>query len=105
LCECAFMRTTIDLPDSLFRAVKTRAVQEGTTLKDLMASYIEAGLCGQGARDISRRRRRPPLPVAIEREPGEPLTRALTNLELEALLEGEDVEGVARRPRNPPSDS
>ena len=31
------MRTTLDLPDTLFREVKTRAVQQGVTLKDLLA--------------------------------------------------------------------
>ena len=43
------MRTTFDLPDPLFREVKTRAVQQGVKLKDLVASYIEMGLRGQCA--------------------------------------------------------
>ena len=37
------MRTTLDLPDPLFREVKIRAVQQGVTLKDLLAQYIQAG--------------------------------------------------------------
>ena len=38
------MRTTLDLPDPLFREVKTRAVLQGVTLKDLLAQYIQAGM-------------------------------------------------------------
>lgn len=40
------MRTTLDLPDPLFKEVKTRAVQLGVKLKELLATYIEAGLRG-----------------------------------------------------------
>ena len=47
------MRTTFDLPDPLFREVKTRAVQQGVKLKDLVASYIEMGLRGQAVATTS----------------------------------------------------
>jgi hypothetical protein len=35
------MRTTIDLPDGLFRQVKTLAVQKGLTLKDFFTAAVE----------------------------------------------------------------
>ena len=96
------MRTTIDLPDLLFREVKTLAVQQGVTLKDLVASYIEAGLRGQSAAVPDTPRQRPSLPVAIPRDPARPLTPALTNRELNALLDEEDL-ATHQRVRNRPS--
>jgi hypothetical protein len=87
------MRTTLDLPDPLFKEVKTRAVQQGVTLKDLLATYIEAGLRGAlpAEPDSASPKKRPPLPVAIPRIPGAPLHPALTNAELHALLADEDL--------------
>ena len=38
------MRTTLDLPDPLFRRLKARAALEGLSLKDLIADYVSAGL-------------------------------------------------------------
>ena len=41
------MRTTIDLPDPLFREAKACAALEGTTLKDLVTRCVEQGLRGR----------------------------------------------------------
>ena len=38
------MRTTVDLPDGLLRALKARAALEGTTLTKLVLSLVERGL-------------------------------------------------------------
>lgn len=38
------MRTTIDLPEELFRRVKARAALEGLKLKELIARYVQRGL-------------------------------------------------------------
>ncbi len=38
------MRTTIDLPDSLFRTLKARAGLSGITLRQLVQQLIEQGL-------------------------------------------------------------
>ncbi len=84
------MRTTIDLPDPLFRAVKTRAVQQGTTLKQLVASYLEAGLRDEPRVRPAAAGGRAPLPTAIARDPAAPLAGALTNRALEALLAREE---------------
>jgi hypothetical protein len=40
------MKTTLDLPDHLVRQAKQRALQQGHTLKDLVAEYIRQGLHG-----------------------------------------------------------
>jgi hypothetical protein len=90
------MRTTIDLPDSLFREAKTRAVEQGTSLKQLVTNYIEAGLRGKTAPLSASQRLRSPSPVAIRREPGAVLTQGLTNRQLNAILEEEDLEITQR---------
>jgi hypothetical protein len=84
------MRTTIDLPEDLFREVKTRAVQQGTTLKNLMKQFILSGLALQepGSKFVARRM---PPPVAIRRIPGQSPRPALSNRELYAILDAEDI--------------
>ncbi|MEO8615985.1 MAG: hypothetical protein ABI600_12655 [Luteolibacter sp.] len=86
------MRTTLDLPDPLFREVKTRAVQQGVTLKDLLARYIQAGMNAPAAIEPARATPQAyPIPIAIRRKEGAPLTPALTNAELNAILDAEDL--------------
>ncbi len=92
------MRTTLDLPDPLFKEVKTRAIQEGVKLKELLAAYIEAGLRGtapeiKAPAPVGVRRE---LPVGIARIPGTPLHPAMTNADLSAILEEEDIENYHR---------
>lgn len=41
------MRTSLDFPDPLFRHLKTRAAQEGSTLRDLVIALVEKGLAAQ----------------------------------------------------------
>ncbi len=93
LCFCAFMRTTIDLPEDLFREAKTRAVQRGTTLKNLITQFVLSGLAVQEAGAAPVGRRMPP-PVAIRRIPGQAPHPALSNRELHAILEAEDIEAT-----------
>ncbi len=92
------VKTTLDLPDPLFKEVKTRAIQEGVTLKELLATYIEAGLRGRPtlASDIDPRANTHPLPIAWERVPGEPPTPSRTNAEIEAILDQEDLDNHHR---------
>ena len=60
------MRTTIDLPEDLFREAKTRAVQQGTTLKNLMTQFIQSGLAVQEpSSKLLVRRMPPPEQVSI----------------------------------------
>ena len=103
LCFCVFMRTTIELPDDLFREAKTRAVEQGTTLKDLMIQFVRSGLGMPAAgRDAGSLRRNPP-PVAIRRIRGRRPSPSPGSGELHALLEAEEVDaarcaGAGRRP-------
>jgi metal-responsive CopG/Arc/MetJ family transcriptional regulator len=39
--ECAFVRTTIELPDSLFREVKATAARQGMRLKDYVTEALQ----------------------------------------------------------------
>ena len=84
------MRTTIDLPEDLFREAKTRAVQQGTTLKNLMTQFILSGLAVQEPSSKLVARRMPP-PVAIRRIPGQSPRPALSNRDLYAILDAEDI--------------
>lgn len=84
------MRTTLDLSDELFREVKTFAVRRGTTLKQLLTQFIVAGLESQAEGSHVKTRRAAP-PVAIRRTSGQPLRSALTNRQMNALLDEEDA--------------
>lgn len=92
------MRTTLDLPDPLFKEVKTRAVQEGMKLKDLLAKYIEAGLRAPQTPETEAAPHKNPyaLPAGIPRTPDSPLHPAMTNAELNAILEEEDIANYLR---------
>lgn len=51
------MKTTVDLPDELMRAVKVRAAQEGRKLKTVMADIVERGLAADPAAAVEPRAR------------------------------------------------
>ena len=68
-----FMRTTVDLPDPLFRQVKARAALDGVKLKDLITRYIESGLRAEGSAPSQERSQRSPLPVIAKANTGVPM--------------------------------
>ena len=41
LCEYVFMRTTIEIPDTLFRKTKATAALRGSTMKELVVRALE----------------------------------------------------------------
>ncbi len=56
------MKTTLNLPDELMRAVKLRAVRENRTMQDLIAELLRRGLMeDSSAADAVRQRMRLPL--------------------------------------------
>lgn len=73
------MRTTIDLPDALFRKMKATAALQGISLKQFITYAVEA--------EISNRQEgsgyRVKLPLIHSKRPG---TLDLTNAEIEDLL-------------------
>jgi hypothetical protein len=62
------MRTTIDIPDPLYRAMKIRAAREGTTVKSIIlegvAYRLRSGLGTENAEG------RPRFPVIHSKNPG-----------------------------------
>lgn len=89
------MRTTIDLPDELFRQAKARAALSGVSLRELITRFVERGLqlSGQPTPDV--RTRRVDLPEIIP--PRRRRMPVLSNAEIQALLDAEDAEaGIGR---------
>ena len=70
------MKTTLDLPDDLVRAVKIRAVEENKKLKDAIADLLRRGLAQEhGPKPRVRRRLKLPLvECAHEARPGDEMT-------------------------------
>ncbi|MFI5385469.1 MAG: hypothetical protein ACHQ50_05035 [Fimbriimonadales bacterium] len=85
------MRTTIDIPDDLFRRVKAVAALKGITLKNLVRGFIEQGLEHSSSQPLPAGQKRR-IPVSIA--PAGREIRNLTNAEIEALLYLEDLEDL-----------
>jgi hypothetical protein len=60
------MRTTVDIPDPLYRELKSRAAREGCSVKQLILRGVEGEL--QVARKT--RRKRITLPLITSKRPG-----------------------------------
>lgn len=84
------MRTTIDLPDHLFRQAKAKAALDGLRLKELITRFVEQGL-QDGSATGARLRRRSEMPVARPAT-GRPLP-ALTNADIQRLVDEEETSG------------
>jgi hypothetical protein len=82
----ANMRTSLDIPDTLFRHLKTRAAMEGSTLRDLVLSLVARGMEAPAASPIAQAaavdlpRVRLGAPMALQGS-------ALSNAALSALLD------------------
>ncbi len=60
------MRTTVDIPDPLYRELKSRAAREGCSVKELILRGVEGEL------QVTRktRRKRITLPLITSKKPG-----------------------------------
>jgi hypothetical protein len=76
------MRTTVDLPDPIFRRMKAKAALEGLTLKQVFLRAIERDLTAPPA----PKKKRVKLPL-IKGTPGQ-VIRPLTGAEMDELLFG-----------------
>ena len=65
------MRTTVDIPDSTYRELKSKAARRGCSVKELILESVRNEL-----RPRSRRKGRIKLPLLESKEPG---TLRLTN--------------------------
>jgi plasmid stability protein len=70
------MKTTVDLPDDLMRAVKVRAAHENRRLRDVMAELLQRGLSRVPVRRaaVRKRVRLPLVRCAHEARPDEEMT-------------------------------
>jgi len=75
------MRTTIDLPDPLFREVKSFAAMNGISLREVFQMAIEHELAHAHKSDVVRDKVR--LPLIKSKHPG---SLHLTNADIEDLL-------------------
>ena len=55
------MKTTLDLPDDLMRAIKLRAVKANMKLKDAIADLLRKGLSRAAVKSSTRKRVKLPL--------------------------------------------
>ncbi len=83
------MRTTLDLPDPLFCELKAQAARQHVKMKDLLKTYVEAGIYGRSAATSQPRSARSALPVA-RRATGKTI-RALSNAQIQQLLDETDA--------------
>lgn len=70
------MKTTLDLPDDLMRAIKIRAAEENRRLKDVMSDLLRSGLAqpvGAGSKR-GHRVKLPLIPCAHAARPEEEMT-------------------------------
>jgi len=74
------MRTTVDIPDPLYRRLKTAAAQRGCSVKELVLRGVKAEL-GGGQR--VRKARANKLPIIDSKRPG---WLRLTNLQINEIL-------------------
>ncbi len=64
LWEYGLMKTTLELPESLMRRVRLRAVHRGQKLKDAVAQLLELGMAAEG-NDVAAAPK-PPVPVRLK---------------------------------------
>lgn len=94
------MRTTLDLPDETFRQLKAQAALNGLKLKELVTQLIQRGLVAgvsapmpnqqpNSLRDATERMTVYPIPIA--RDADGTVTPHLSNAELQAILDDEDL--------------
>jgi len=70
------MRTTVDIPDPLYRRLKSAAATRGCSVKDLIVRGVETELSGRGGRKAGRIG----LPLIHSKKPGRlKLTNELLN--------------------------
>ena len=83
------MKTTLDLPDELMRAIKIRAVTENRKLKDALADLLRQGLSAEsaGAAEVRKRVKLPLVRCAHEAQPG----REMTAERVAEILIGEEA--------------
>ena len=89
------MRTTVDLPDSLYRQLKARAALSGLKVRELITRYLEQGLSALPEQLPARTRSEPPVAVPPT---GAPIP-ALSRSQMRRIDEDEELPRRARSAR------
>lgn len=88
LCLTVFMRTTVDIPDNLFKRIKVTASLNGITLKQFITKAIEHEV---EAQSLAFEHKKVSLPLVPSKHPG---SIALSSDKIAKLLEYEDLHGL-----------
>jgi hypothetical protein len=64
------MRTTVDIPDFLYRELKSKAAQEGRSVKELILRSVEGGLRPSPKSATPKRKKKVRLPIIPSKRPG-----------------------------------
>ena len=99
------MRTTLDLPYETFRQLKAQAALQGLKLKELVTQLIERGLAtGTAPQPLLSRQAGAQYPIPIAREADGTTTPSLTNAQLHAILDEDDMaqhqRAISTKPRD-----
>jgi hypothetical protein len=89
------MKTTLEIPDDLYREAKARAAMENRKIKDLVAEGIRLVLERSALADERPTGKRP-SPFPLIRGKGGPLLKILDNRLIARLQEEEDIERARR---------
>ena len=94
LCFYAFVRTTVELPQDLFRKAKSRAAARGESLKTLLTRAVAAEV--DQARETKAGQR---MVLPFFGDPNGPKVK-LTGADLERILADEDADLINRFSRS-----
>jgi hypothetical protein len=92
--ENGFVKTTVEIPDELFRRAKAQAALKGIKLKDLVAEGLRLALAGA---DGSSPRRRVKFPLLKSNRPGSLKLTGEQIAEIETRQEAEQYAPFVRR--------
>jgi len=64
------MRTTVDIPDPLYRELKSKAAMEGRSVKELILRGVEGQLRPSAKSRQAKPKKRIRIPILKSKEPG-----------------------------------
>jgi plasmid stability protein len=90
------MKTTLDLPDELMRAIKVRAAQQDRKIKDVVAELLRRGLSQADSGPMVTPARRVTLPLVHCEHPARP-DREMTPERVAAALLDQEADWASGR--------
>ena len=87
------MKTTLEIPDGLFKELKAKAAMQGLRMKDVVASALKSYLTHL---PLHPKRGSPKCPFPLVRGPGGPLLKEINNQTIAKLDEEEELERYRR---------